>query len=238
MARLPFEALLGIESPFLFYYPAVVASAWLGGWGPGVLATVLGAIATDYFWMPPRYEFGVDKSETLRLALFVMASVTVAVLVERLHRAREAAECAKEQLRAVLTHAGDAIVTTDGAGRITFLNAKGQILTGWESREVVGQVFGGVFFLLDAKNRQSINHVFQQALVEGRMHHLPAKLILVSKAGTEHYVEQKSSRIVAGDGRSQGAVILFHDWTSSDDGPHAASAVARAGRVCAGATAA
>ena len=37
--------LWGLTLPFVFFYPAIMLSAWRGGLGPGVLATLLCAAA-------------------------------------------------------------------------------------------------------------------------------------------------------------------------------------------------
>ena len=45
---------------YIFFYTAVVASAWFGGKWPGWLAVVLSALAVAYFFMPPVHSFGVN----------------------------------------------------------------------------------------------------------------------------------------------------------------------------------
>src|SRR4051794_16175493 len=47
--RLALDNVLQASSPFLFFAPAVMISAWFGGRGPGLLATVAGALAANYF---------------------------------------------------------------------------------------------------------------------------------------------------------------------------------------------
>src|SRR5579862_9606794 len=40
--------------PFLlFFFAAVIASAWNGGAGPGLFAVVISILAVDYFFIPP-----------------------------------------------------------------------------------------------------------------------------------------------------------------------------------------
>src|SRR5437867_9429592 len=43
------------------FYPAVMLSAWFGGFGPGLLTTLLSALAMDYFWLPPTFAFGMQE---------------------------------------------------------------------------------------------------------------------------------------------------------------------------------
>src|SRR3712207_1556027 len=41
------------QSPFLLFAAAVMVAAWFGGLGPGLLATGLGTVAGDYFFLAP-----------------------------------------------------------------------------------------------------------------------------------------------------------------------------------------
>src|SRR5271166_2110212 len=50
---------LGNQFPFLLLYPGVICAAWYGGFGPGLLATVLTALVADFFLFEPRFSFAV-----------------------------------------------------------------------------------------------------------------------------------------------------------------------------------
>src|SRR5688500_12706984 len=51
--RLALDPWLAGTTPFLMFAPAVMVSAWYGGTGPGVAATVAGAALGDYFLLKP-----------------------------------------------------------------------------------------------------------------------------------------------------------------------------------------
>src|SRR3989442_2300461 len=54
------------------FYPAVMLSAWFGGFGPGLLTTLLSALAMDYFWLPPAPGFGIlDPAALMGFFLFL-----------------------------------------------------------------------------------------------------------------------------------------------------------------------
>ena len=101
LVRLPLQSLLGNTTPFLFFFPAIIAAAWYGGLGPGLLATALSAVAANYLFMPPRFSFGVASlASAVQISLFIGIGVFITVLMERLHRARRGAEAmALESLR-------------------------------------------------------------------------------------------------------------------------------------------
>jgi C4-dicarboxylate-specific signal transduction histidine kinase len=46
---------------YLFFYAAVLASAWFGGKWSGWLAVILSAVAVAYFFLPPVYSFKVNR---------------------------------------------------------------------------------------------------------------------------------------------------------------------------------
>ena len=39
------------DTPFLLVFGAIIVSAWYGGVGPGLMATAVSALATDYFFL-------------------------------------------------------------------------------------------------------------------------------------------------------------------------------------------
>ena len=72
----------------LFLFPIVI-SAYLGGLGPGLLATGLTAVVTDYFLVPPTYAFGFASPVAFAHWLFLLlVGVLISVLFNELDRLR------------------------------------------------------------------------------------------------------------------------------------------------------
>ena len=81
------------ESPFLLFLAAVMVSAWHGGAGPGVFASVLAALASDYFFLAPYGSFGDwNRIQALRLGQFLLEGTVISLLAGGLRHARLAAE--------------------------------------------------------------------------------------------------------------------------------------------------
>ncbi|MDQ3303601.1 MAG: PAS domain S-box protein, partial [Actinomycetota bacterium] len=81
------------ESPFLVFFFAVLASAWLGGWRAGLAATALAALSADFLFMSPYYSLAVDNSgQILRLVVFFVEGSLTSVIVSELYGARRQAE--------------------------------------------------------------------------------------------------------------------------------------------------
>src|SRR5438128_2648758 len=82
------------------FYPAVMLSAWFGGFGAGLLATLLSALAMDYFWLPPAPGFGIrEPGDFMGFVLFLVVGLLVSTLNARLLRAQQHAEAAVVELR-------------------------------------------------------------------------------------------------------------------------------------------
>ena len=84
-----------------------------------------------------------------------------------------------------LASIGDAVVTTDVSGDITFLNPVAESLTGWRVDEAIGTSLDTVFTIINETSRQSVENPAVRALNEGVIVGLANHTILVCKDGTE-----------------------------------------------------
>jgi signal transduction histidine kinase/CheY-like chemotaxis protein len=96
--KLMLEPFIDEESPFLLFFAAVWVTAWYGGLGPGLLATVLAAIISDYFFLPPYYQFfGYTSGQTIKLSLFMLEGGLISQLTLSLNSARRRAEASMRE---------------------------------------------------------------------------------------------------------------------------------------------
>ncbi len=89
--------------PLIHYVSAVVVSAWLGGLWPGLFATVLGALAAEYFFLPPLS--GIDPVQGAPVLAYLVICSATSRIIEAFHRVRrrlEIALAATENQRAAL----------------------------------------------------------------------------------------------------------------------------------------
>ncbi len=86
----------GISPLFLL---AVMISAWRGGLGAGLLATLLSALASAFVFIPPFYSLRIDRNYLLQLVVFTFAAVIIGSLSAARRRAEEEREAllAREQ---------------------------------------------------------------------------------------------------------------------------------------------
>ena len=118
----------------------------------------------------------------------------------------------RDWLLVTLSCIGDAVITTDTEGKITFLNPVAESLTGW-TQEAVGQPFDGVIRLLNEDSRQPVEIPTVQALNEGRTHKLADHSLLVAKDGSEHSISDSAALIRNDKGEVAGLVFVFRDIT-------------------------
>jgi PAS domain S-box-containing protein len=80
---------------FLLFWPAIVATAWLGGFGPAVLASVIAVGLVDYYVLDPTGLDLTNPGELVAFAAFLIMSVLTSWAVSLVDKARiEAAEAA------------------------------------------------------------------------------------------------------------------------------------------------
>jgi PAS domain S-box-containing protein len=81
---------LGAAATYLFFLGAVMLSSWISGLGPGLVATLLGTVAADYFLIPPIYALTFDSSRLVQLSTFIAISILISSLNDARRRAMDA----------------------------------------------------------------------------------------------------------------------------------------------------
>jgi C4-dicarboxylate-specific signal transduction histidine kinase len=85
-------------SHFTLFFAAVMMSAWYGGLGAGLLATILSAFSLDYFFISRNYSLVLNWSAFLRLGVFVLVASLTSSLTAARRRAEEALRKAHAEL--------------------------------------------------------------------------------------------------------------------------------------------
>ena len=79
--------------PLTLFIIPVAVSALFGGVGPGLLATALSGLASEYFLTEPHFSlYSMDTADMERLTLFVIASVLLCWMIKTTHIARREVE--------------------------------------------------------------------------------------------------------------------------------------------------
>jgi PAS domain S-box-containing protein len=118
---------------------AVLVSSLYGGRGPAILSVVLSALSFDYFFLPPLHHFTVALTSSPRFAVFLVAIVLIAALMEAKRRADESRWQIDAQYRVIADTSRDAILSIDDTGRIFFLNPAAVTAFGWAASDLIGR---------------------------------------------------------------------------------------------------
>jgi PAS domain S-box-containing protein len=117
----------------------------------------------------------------------------------------------REWLHVTLSSIGDAVLATDTAGHVTFLNPVAETLTGWGAKEAQGQPARNVFQVINENTRAPVEDIVARVLQEGRAVTLANHTTLVTRDGREVPIEDSAAPIRDSAGTVSGVVLVFHD---------------------------
>ncbi|NCB08917.1 MAG: PAS domain S-box protein, partial [Bacteroidia bacterium] len=132
-----------------------------------------------------------------------------------LERKQETAERkkAEEDLQTTLMSIGDAVITTDESGLVTYMNPVAEKLTGWFFDQAKGKPLDEVFRIVNVKTGQPgsnpVTKVLENGLVVGLANHTQ----LISRKGEKYQIADSAAPIINGKGIISGIVLVFRDVT-------------------------
>ena len=143
-----------VQRPLLIMFVIpIILSASLGGLWPGLLATAVVALATQFYFIPPLYHFHINTSvDFLQWGLLLINGLVISGLSETLHHGRRRLHAAlgaqqsvaaalrdsEARYAAVIDAAMDGIITIDGERRILLFNGAAERIFGQSGIAVVG----------------------------------------------------------------------------------------------------
>lgn len=117
----------------------------------------------------------------------------------------------EEFLSTTLRSIGDAVITTDTQGRITFINRVAEGLTGWTQTEAQGVASDIVFHIINEHSREIVESPITHVLREGTIAGLANHTILIAKDGREIPIDDSGAPIHDRNGNIAGVVLVFRD---------------------------
>ena len=194
------------RSQLFLLLAAVVLSAWYGGLGPGLLATGLSSIGQLAFAEPP---YGDDA---IRTVLFVVVSAGICAVAAGRRRAEDRVREQREELGVTLASIGDAVVVTDAAERVTFMNAAAERLTGCRADEARGRRLAELCSLIGEETRAPVESPVVRVIRDGALSGRPGTL-LVRRDGHERPIDEAGAPLRDPRGLVVGAVLVLRDLT-------------------------
>ncbi|MHB0936051.1 MAG: sensor histidine kinase [Armatimonadota bacterium] len=197
---------------WLLYLVPLLLTVWVPwrGSAVGVAALCTLLVASAFFLSPHGVHWQVViANRALALGTFWV----LAILLEGRKQMVNALQTSEAWLRITLTSIGDAVLTTDTAGRITFLNPVAEGLTGWRNEEAAGKPVAEVFRIINEQTRRPAEDVVARVLREKRVVGLANHTALLANDGREIPIEDSAAPIMDRAGRIVGTVLVFHDVT-------------------------
>jgi diguanylate cyclase (GGDEF)-like protein/PAS domain S-box-containing protein len=121
----------------------------------------------------------------------------------------------KERAVVTLNSIGDAVLCTDMAGNISYLNLVAETMTGWRREDAIGQPLSKVFNIVDGTTRLAARDPMEMAVAQNRTVGLTVNCVLIRRDGYESAIEDSAAPIHDRGGKVIGAVIVFHDVTAA-----------------------
>ena len=146
----------------------------------------------------------------LMLVLFPLVSLASFGAIARMTRRLQEE---KERFHVTLNSIGDAVVVTDLAGVVDYLNPVAEAMTGWTLDEARGRPLPECFNIVNEETRKQVSNPVEMVLREGNVVGLANHTVLIARHGGERAIEDSAAPVRDLDGKLCGVVLVFHDAT-------------------------
>jgi diguanylate cyclase (GGDEF)-like protein/PAS domain S-box-containing protein len=120
-----------------------------------------------------------------------------------------------ERAQVTLNSIGDAVVSTDVAGNVTYLNFVAETLTGWSQLEAAGHPLEEVLRIIDGTTRTQARNPMEFAIRQNKTVSVTPDCVLIRRDGAESPIEDSAAPIHDRRGQVTGAVMVFHDVSAA-----------------------
>jgi PAS domain S-box-containing protein len=117
------------------------------------------------------------------------------------------------ELAVTLRSIGDAVIASNAAGDVEFLNPAAEMLTGWTSADARGRPLTEVFDIVNEYTGEPAENPVARALRERRVVGLANHTVLRTRDGRAVPIEDSAAPILDADGEISGVILVFHDVT-------------------------
>lgn len=143
----------------------------------------------------------------------VIGAVSIFADVTRMKQVEETLRVTEQQLSTTLRSIGDAVIATDAAGLVTFLNEVAESLTGWTTAEAQGVPLSEVFHIVDEASGLPVESPVVRVIEQGGIVGLTGHTSLLRRDGTSLSIDDSAAPIRDTRGELVGVVLIFRDIT-------------------------
>jgi len=129
----------------------------------------------------------------------------VASMIERAANSEALFE-EKERAQVTLNSIGDAVMSTNVSGHVTYLNVIAEGLTGWSKDDAIGQPLEDVFHIVDGTTREIAPNPMAKAIRQNKIVALTPNCVLIRRDGQVQLIRRRETY----------ADLLAHDLDLSE----------------------
>ena len=184
------------------------------------MATLITLVRLTPLALQLRSPQSLQREVDARTAELAQANSSLQRTVVELERQREeltATHRARNELNArlatTLRSVGDAVISTDAAGTVQFMNKVAEDLTGWTEQEARGKALEQVFRIVNEQTRAAVESPVAQVLRQGTIVGLANHTMLIARDAVERPIVDSGAPITEG-GKLVGVVLVFRDSTA------------------------
>jgi PAS domain S-box-containing protein len=168
--------------------------------------------------------------------LFQKLAATYTLQIEEVERRGDESYAREQWLNITLRSIGDAVIACDPEGKVVFMNAVAEQLTGWKEAEADGLPLSQIFTIFNQRTRATVENPVEVVRRSGKIVGLANHTILVNRDRTEFHIDDSAAPILDKDARMIGIVLVFRDISeryTSELALMRAEKLASAGRLAA-----
>jgi PAS domain S-box-containing protein len=194
--------------PWFFFFAAVIVSAWVAGQRASALTTAILVVLGRYFFIKPYYSLALTTDSVVQTLIFTGVSLVIGFLASARRRAKRHEQAEWRRFQATVMSIADAVIATDAAGRIAFMNGVAENLTGWNAAEAEGKGLDEVFAVVsDNESEPTPDDQASPFWAKGIIN----QRVLVAKDGSRRPIEANAAPIKDDWGAATGVVLVFRD---------------------------
>jgi len=193
--------ILGIISTFLFLIIESIVDPYFFKLSDNIYQEIFTTDAHEIF------------IHVLVMCLIFFIGIYGQLLFNKQRRTEQKLRVSEEWYSTTLKSIGDAVITTDINGVITFLNHVAVALTGWELREAMGRPIGDIFHIINELTRKEVENPVERVINEGIVVGLANHSILIAKDKKEIPIDDSGAPLKDDQGNLIGVVLIFRDIT-------------------------
>jgi two-component system, LuxR family, sensor kinase FixL len=182
--RIVLSPVLNGEASYLLFLPAVLIASALGGWGPGVFATIIGLLLGMFLVADFR---DLSSADIVNAAVFALVGGGASWRGELLRRSRlaaaasaAAASAREAHVKSILDSVPDAMIVIDERGMMQSFSSAAERLFGYAAEQALGR---NVKMLMPAPYRENHDAYLSRYLTTGERRIIGIGRVVVGERG-------------------------------------------------------